>query len=389
MEVPSRPRRRTGVMLVRIGSDGLLYDSASVRVHRLNPTALLVWECCDGTASLDEIIGEIAEQFGETTESIGSAVLALVEDLAGNGLLAVTSDVETPRTATVTAASPHHSPGPLGQPLRRLGPYAALDLRFTIECHDSKAIAAEIERALDSMAVPPPGAGPTDDATMIVWSDGVGGWNLDDETGRLNASDQSVITDFLLWQVTRLAVERSSRYLIVHASAVARDGIAVAFPAQANSGKSTLATILVEAGYDYLTDEATAIDLDTGELVAYPKPITLDPGSQRLLAHLDPDGLAGESSKWRIAPTDVRPGSVVERAVLTHLVVPTFEPGADNALVPIATIDAVIALLGGAFNLAEHGDRLDDIVALVEGCTTYSLRHDGIAGPVAAIASLF
>ncbi len=131
------------------------------------------------------------------------------------------------------------------------------------------------------------------------------------------------------------------------------------------------------------------IDLDTGEVVAYPKPITLDPGSQRLLAHLDPDGLTGESSKWRIAPTEVRPDSVVERAVLTHLIVPTFEPGADNVLVPIATIDAVIALLGGAFNLAEHGDRLDDIVALVEGCTTHSLRHDGIAGPVAAVASLF
>ena len=88
-----------------------------------------------------------------------------------------------------------------------------------------------------------------------------------------------------------------------HASAVARDGVAVVFAADADSGKSTLATILVEAGFDYLTDEATAIDLDTGEVVGYPKPITLDPGSQQLLVHLDPGGLQALPSGGGSHPT--------------------------------------------------------------------------------------
>ena len=132
--------------------------------------------------------------------------------------------------------------------------------------------------------------------------------------------------------------------------------------AEADSGKSTLATILVEAGFDYLTDEATALDLDTGEVVGYPKPITLDPGSQQLLAHLDPGGLAGSSQRWRIAPNDIRPSAVAERATLRHLMFPTHVPGADNTLVAVDTIDAVVGLVSGAFNLAEHGDRLDDLV---------------------------
>ena len=140
------------------------------------------------------------------------------------------------------------------------------------------------------------------------------GWNLDAGDVRLTAPDASTVCDFVLWEVTRLAIDHSPRYLVIHASAVSRDGVAVVFPAEANSGKSTLATLLVEAGFDYLTDEATAIDLDTGEVVAYPKPITLDPGSQQLLPHLDPGGPTGESTKWRIAPRDVRPDCVAERA---------------------------------------------------------------------------
>ena len=197
------------------------------------------------------------------------------------------------------------------------------------------------------------------------------------------------MSDYVLWQITHLAIDRSPRYLVVHASAVARDGVAVVFPAEADSGKSTLATILVEAGFDYLTDEATAIDLDTGEVVGYPKPITLDPGSQQLLAHLDPGGLAGSSQRWRIAPNDIRPSAVAERATLTHLVFPTHVPGADNTLVAVDTIDAVVGLVSGAFNLAEHGDRLDDLVRLVDRCTKHSLRHDGVDGPIAAVSSLF
>ena len=106
------------------------------------------------------------------------------------------------------------------------------------------------------------------------------------------------------------------------------------------------------------------------------------------MPHLDPGGLTGDSAKWRIAPTDIRPACVAERAIVGHLVLPTHEPGADNALVGATTIDAVVALTAAAFNLAEYGHRLVDVVALVDRCTRHTLRHDGIDGPVAAIEKL-
>ena len=110
--------------------------------------------------------------------------------------------------------------------MRRLGPYAALDLRVSIDCHDSHAVADEIERALGSLAAAPSNTGAV---TLTVWSDGNGGWNLDTDGSRLNAQDESAVSDYVLWQITHLAIDRSPRYLVVHASAVARDGVAVVF----------------------------------------------------------------------------------------------------------------------------------------------------------------
>ncbi len=301
------PKGRADVRIVRAGDEGMLYDPVAVRAHRVNATAIVVWGCCDGTASVADISAELADAFGESLGAVTDSVREVVDRFAAAGLLEGVAGV--PRR-------PSDPPGPIASdgslptaaPLRRLGPYAALDLRVSIDCHDSHAVADEIERALGSLATVAPDTSATDEVTLTVWTDGNGGWNLDTDGSRLNAQDESAVSDYVLWQITHLAIDRSPRYLVVHASAVARDGVAVVFPAEADSGKSTLATILVEAGFDYLTDEATAIDLDTGEVVAYPKPITLDPGSQLLLAHLDPGGLAGSSERWRIAPSDIRRG---------------------------------------------------------------------------------
>ncbi len=388
MSAPAHPTRRIDVDLIQLGHEALLYDPVTERVHRLNATGLLLWQCCDGTATAQTIAADLADAFGESPDVVAGAVDALIEELAGFGLLDGTSPPRLqPDVRSAAAAAADHRP-PTPSVRRRLGPYAALDLWVTIDCHDAPLLADEIERAFVSLATAPTDEPSANEARLVVWR-GDDGWTLEAGGARLTAPDESTVCDFALWQTTRLAIEHSPRYLVIHASAVSRDGVAVVFPAEANSGKSTLAALLVEAGFDYLTDEATAIDLDTGEVAAYPKPLTLDPGSQQLLPHLDPGGLTGDSAKWRIAPTDIRPACVAERAIVGHLVLPTHEPGADNTMADATTIDAVVALTAAAFNLAEYGHRLVDLVALVDRCTRHTLRHDGVDGPIAAIETLF
>lgn len=387
MSVSALPRWRSGVIFCRVGSEGVLFNPADARTHRLNATAVLVWECCDGTASTEAISDELADAFGQSAASILGEVQSVVRRFAESGLLDARDEPnlvrgdEQPMAADLEAR-------PTTDALRRLGPYAALGARVMIDVHDSNAVADELERVLESIEVPAQDVRGADVVTLVAWGNGEGKWELDAAGRRVTAPDESMLADFVLWEITRLAVEHSPRHLVIHASAVARDGRAIVFPAAPNSGKSTLATMLVEAGFDYLTDEATAIDLATGEILPYPKPITLDPGTQRLLPHLDPHGLPGASTKWRIAPTMLRRDAVADRAMLAHIVLPHHEAGADNTLVAANTIDAVVQLLSASFNLSALGHPVDDVTALASRCSVHTLRHDGVEGPVAAIESL-
>ena len=47
-------------------------------LHHLNTTASLVWECCDGTVSLDTIAENLAAVFGIDTDVVRSDVLDVV-----------------------------------------------------------------------------------------------------------------------------------------------------------------------------------------------------------------------------------------------------------------------------------------------------------------------
>ena len=60
------------------------------------------------------------------------------------------------------------------------------------------------------------------------------------------------------------------------------------------SGKTTLTTGLVRAGFCYLTDEAVSFDWETGVIEPFPKPLSIDPGSWFLFPELEPPPPPGE-----------------------------------------------------------------------------------------------
>lgn len=65
------------------------------------------------------------------------------------------------------------------------------------------------------------------------------------------------------------------RHMLLHASAVARDGRALIMSGESGSGKSTLAALLGEGAWRLMGDEFTLIDLDGGEALAFPRAISL------------------------------------------------------------------------------------------------------------------
>lgn len=65
------------------------------------------------------------------------------------------------------------------------------------------------------------------------------------------------------------------RHLLLHASAVEKDGKALIMTGASGSGKSTLAAMLGHKGWRFMGDEFVLIDLITGEAVPFPRMISL------------------------------------------------------------------------------------------------------------------
>ncbi len=65
------------------------------------------------------------------------------------------------------------------------------------------------------------------------------------------------------------------RHLLIHASAVEKDGRALVMTGESGSGKSTLAAMLGERGWRLLGDEFTLLDIDSGMVRGFPRLISL------------------------------------------------------------------------------------------------------------------
>ena len=79
------------------------------------------------------------------------------------------------------------------------------------------------------------------------------------------------------------------RHMLLHASAVARDGRAVIMSGESGSGKSTLSALLGESGWRLMGDEFTLIDPADGDALAFPRAVSLKNAAiAEVAARVDP-----------------------------------------------------------------------------------------------------
>jgi hypothetical protein len=85
------PRARA-VPSVLVGGEAILHHAGSI--HHLNPTATIVWQCCDGEATVDTLAAELAGAFGVEVDTARTGVLTTVAELAAAGLLRAADGVD-------------------------------------------------------------------------------------------------------------------------------------------------------------------------------------------------------------------------------------------------------------------------------------------------------
>jgi hypothetical protein len=143
------------------------------------------------------------------------------------------------------------------------------------------------------------------------------GFDLRDD-GRVvaRAVDPSVAVATVVWRLNAIAAE-STAHVLLHAGCVAgRNGGAVLLIGGSGAGKSTLTAACVAAGLGYLTDELTAVDLLTGCLTPYPKPLGLE--GERLVrgSSLGPLAAAGLLTPAALVFVRYEPGATLTETTL-------------------------------------------------------------------------
>jgi len=81
------PKQRSDISIRTIEGQTLILDRAAEQIHRLNPTASLIWARCDGHRTISEIAEELAGFFDVDLETACEAVHTTLRQLDELGLL--------------------------------------------------------------------------------------------------------------------------------------------------------------------------------------------------------------------------------------------------------------------------------------------------------------
>src|SRR5690349_7806216 len=58
-----RPQRRLDIVFRIIDGETVILNREVGVLHRLNPTASFIWECCDGNSGVDDIVARLAKAY--------------------------------------------------------------------------------------------------------------------------------------------------------------------------------------------------------------------------------------------------------------------------------------------------------------------------------------
>jgi Coenzyme PQQ synthesis protein D (PqqD) len=83
----SRPRVRGNLTVVELDGEAVIFDERNGHLHRLNPTAALIFSRLDGSSTVDELARELGEAFSRPVSEIESQLRSLVFQFGESHLL--------------------------------------------------------------------------------------------------------------------------------------------------------------------------------------------------------------------------------------------------------------------------------------------------------------
>jgi HprK-related kinase A len=185
------------------------------------------------------------------------------------------------------------------------------------------------------------------------------------------------------------------RHLLLHASSVERDGRALLMTGESGAGKSTLSVLLAARGWRFMGDEFALIDLDTGALRAFPRPVSLKNASIEIGRAAWPDAVAGpllratpKGDVRHLAPDPAAIAAMDRPAPPALLLFPSFGRPAEIRSVSLS--ETFVRLTQASTNYTALGQAgFEALVRLVRGVPALAVDYPTGEAGVDAVEALW
>jgi len=184
-------------------------------------------------------------------------------------------------------------------------------------------------------------------------------------------------------------------YLLLHASAVERDGRVLLMTGESGSGKSTLAALLSRAGWRFMGDEFALIDPATGLVHAFPRLVSLKNAAIDVVEAALPGARFGPLLEGtpKGAIRHLVPGAAAVAAMDTPgtpalLLFPRFGFAPDVR--PVAPGEVFVRLTQASTNYVALGERgFDALTQLVRSIPAHAIDYPDTTTALAQVEALW
>ena len=386
-----------GVHSYLLGDELLLFSQRARTMFRLNPSAALIWFCCEEGLNRQAIIAELRKTFNLPASQAEQDVNSVLAEWETRGLLA-----EANRTLTPLPAEQNKLPDMPEVPVpssvvneyqrerryRMLG--TVFRVRFSVP--DLEPVAQAV---LAHLAAPD---NEPFDVALDVQLDASGCFLFCNGILVDHCTSEEELAPLLHGQVLLNAYSRADCLTAIHAAAVSNGDTCMVFPASSGSGKSTLTAALIASGFHYCTDELVLLKHHSHTIQAASAGIGIKSGAWPVLQAFHPEledlpiFLRQDAKRVRylLPPKHLLANDTAQCYPLHSLVFPRYQPEQPTSLTRISPADALCRLTEAGYDMQGglDAERVEELVGWIAGISCYELHVHDLQEAVSRVADL-
>lgn len=383
-----------GVLSFLIGEELLLFSPHLGALFRLNPSAALIWSCCEDGLDRPAIVNEMMQVFHLPAAQAQQDLDTTLSDWQDRGLLGRTD------TSPIADTEDPVDDEPIPEPRTkvRIFPVERCYRMFATVYRLRFAESGMLPYAESVFAHLSVDSHRSFNVTLDVQHDPQGYFLLRDDTPVAWCHHEEELAPLLHGQLVADAYERTEKLIAFHSAAVSNGTECLIFPALSGSGKSTLTAALMATGFRYCTDELVLLQPQTHRVQAIAAAVGIKPGSWEALQAFYPGinelpthlRLDGQQVRYLLPDKSQLANDTTLAQPVRALVFPVYRDGATPQLESLTPADALYRLTeaGSDMDGVLDGTRVTELVDWIVGMDSYELCYGDLQDAIAHVRQL-